>query len=55
MIRFFLGARQYEVYWRMQGSRVRFSSLHGSHRHFNITIVAIDLFLKVFLAFFEMA
>lgn len=35
--------------------RVRFSTLHGRHGHFNIAIVAIDLFLKVFLAFFEMA
>jgi hypothetical protein len=29
--------------------------LHGCHRHFNIAIVAVDLLLKVFLAFFEMA
>ena len=43
-----------KIYWRMKSGRVRFSSLHGCHSHFNIAIVAVDLFLKVFLAFFEM-
>ena len=55
MIRFFLDICQHCFRWRIRVSCIRFPSLHGRHGHLNVAIVAVDLFLKVFLAFFEMA
>ncbi len=53
MIRFFLGVCQRKSQKQARDGCVRFPSLHGCHGHFDVAIIAIDLFLKVFFALVE--